>query len=232
MEVFSVCSIPVDAEKAILLQQYQKLIRQENKKYNLTRILQPRAILEEHFCDALAWLQAGRTQAGTELLDLGSGAGFPGIPIKIFLPELKLYLLEAVRKKIIFLGKVVRELELKQVTLWQQRAEILARSDARESFPWVTARALAPLATALELALPLVRPGGYFWAWKGPAVFQELAVAEDILVRCGGKLVDQVKYRLPRSNKDRIILIFKKVAPAEDRFPRRNGMPQKRPFTN
>ncbi|NLJ56782.1 MAG: 16S rRNA (guanine(527)-N(7))-methyltransferase RsmG [Firmicutes bacterium] len=232
MSYFSSCGLPLNTEKALQFRQYQALIRQENRKLNLTRILQPQAILEEHFYDALAWLPAGRLQPAARLLDLGTGAGFPGIPLKIVLPSLKMYLLEATRKKIIFLKKVIKELNLREVTLFQQRAEVLARGELRESFAWVTARALAPLAAALELALPLVRVGGFFWAWKGPAVFQELAQAEHILARCGGKLIDQFNYRLPQGNKERTILIFKKVAPAEDYFPRRDGIPQKRPLFN
>ena len=105
--VFSACGFLLDERKAYLFQHYLRILRQENEKYNLTRILDPQAILEEHFCDSLAGL-SGRTKKDALLLDLGSGAGFPGVPIKIFLPEIKIYLLEAVRKKIIFLGKVVR----------------------------------------------------------------------------------------------------------------------------
>ncbi len=227
--VFSDCGFFLDERKALIFQHYLKILRQENEKYNLTRILDPQAILEEHFCDSLAGL-AGGAKKGTLLLDLGSGPGFPGVPIKIFLPEIKLYLVEAVRKKIIFLGKVVRELELKEVTLWQQRAEVLARGNARESFPWVTARAVAPLAVTLELALPLVQVGGNFWAWQGPKAFQELGRAGEILSRCGGKLVDVYPYRLPFCGKDRMIFIFEKVTKAEEQFPRRSGIPQKRPW--
>lgn len=229
---FSACGIPLCTEKALQFKRYQDLIQQENRKINLTRIVQPQAILEEHFYDALAWLPTGRVQPATKLLDLGTGAGFPGMPLKIFLPSLKIHLVEATRKKIVFLNIVKQELKLKEVTLWQQRAEVLARGELRESFDWVTARALAPLAAALELALPFVRVGGCFWAWKGPAVYKELAQAKNILERCGGKLIDQIKYRLPRTHKERIILIFKKVTPADDCFPRRNGIPQKRPIFN
>lgn len=229
--VFSACGFSLDEHKVFLFQRYLKLLRQENKKYNLTRILEPRAILEEHFCDSLAGLPV-QTKGDVCLLDLGSGAGFPGVPIKIMMPDTKLYLVEAVRKKIIFLGKVVRELELKEVILWQQRAEDLARDRYRESFSRVTARAVAPLAVILELALPLLRTGGCFYAWQGPKAFWELERAGDILQRCGGRLVDVHSYRLPISEKERVILTFKKVTKTEGRFPRRSGIPQKRPWFN
>ena len=229
--VFSACGFALDEDKAFLFQRYLRMLRQENKKYNLTRILEPRAILEEHFCDSLAGLPI-KPADETRLLDLGSGAGFPGVPLKIFVPEIKLYLLEAVRKKIIFLDKVRRELKLKDVILWQQRAEDLGRGHYRESFNWVTARAVAPLVVILELALPLVQEGGFFCSWQGPKAIQELERAEDILLRCGGKLKDIQNYRLPFCGKSRVILIFKKVAKSEERFPRRSGIPQKRPWFN
>ncbi|NMB35322.1 MAG: 16S rRNA (guanine(527)-N(7))-methyltransferase RsmG [Firmicutes bacterium] len=229
--VFSACGFSLDEDKVLLYQRYLRMLRQENKKHNLTRILEPRAILEEHFCDSLAGLFV-KPEKEVRLLDLGSGAGFPGVPLKIFVPEIKLYLLEAVRKKIIFLSRLVRELGLKNVTLWQQRAEDLGRSHYRENFTWVTARAVAPLAVILELALPLVQEGGIFCSWQGPKAFWELERAGDILLRCGGKLKNVRSYRLPFCGKKRLIMIFEKVAKTEGRFPRRSGIPQKRPWFN
>ncbi len=166
------------------------------------------------------------------MLDLGSGAGFPGIPIKIFLPDIKLVLVEASVKKISFLELLVKELKLKDTILLQQRAEVMGRGREREKFPWVTARGVAPLPVLLEIALPMVKTGGYFWAFKGPMYHRELAVAEEILTLCGGQLVKKIDYRLPATKKDRIILIFKKQEKTDERFPRRAGIPQKRPWKN
>ncbi len=229
-DVFAKYGIDLDDNQVILFQRYIKILQQENKKYNLTRIIEQAAIIEEHFYDSLYGL--GSEPYGEKLLDLGSGAGFPGIPIKILLPWIKLFLVEAAGKKVLFLKKVVRDLKLQEVTLWQQRAEYLARGEMREKFPWVVARAVAPLAVILELALPLVGVGGEFWSWQGPKGLQDLGRARDILLRCGGKLVDVKSYRLPDCGKDRMIFIIKKVNKAEEKFPRRDGIPQKRPWYN
>jgi 16S rRNA (guanine527-N7)-methyltransferase len=222
--------IVLQEEQACLLQNYYKLLLTENRKYNLTRILDPMAVLEEHFLDSLAGLRRGMAKTGNDLLDLGSGAGFPGLPLKIYLPHLKLFLLDASGKKISFLRLLLKELQLDGITLMQQRAEDLGRGKGREKFSWVTARAIAPLAVLLELALPLVKKDGYFWAFKGPAYFKELNEAEEILMHCGGRLVETISYQLPRGQKSRNILIFQKEAKTKDRFPRKAGIPQKRPI--
>lgn len=220
--------INLEKKQAQLLHTYYELLLTENKKYNLTRIMEPQAILEEHFFDSLA----GQRNAGginsDQLLDLGSGAGFPGIPIKIYCPGLKLVLLESNAKKISFLKMVVEKLDLHNVDLLRVRAEDFGRGPGRERFSWVTARAVAPLVVLLELALPLVKIGGSFWAYKGPGYAQELLAAEDILLLCGGQLVKKIHYWLPKSHKERNILIFKKMQRANERFPRRAGIPQKR----
>ncbi len=227
---FKKCDIPIDKQKAAMFMLYYRLLVQENKKYNLTRIISPENVLEEHFLDSLIGFQKTSNKTDEELLDLGSGAGFPGIPLKIFLPDLKLTIVDASQKKINFLRLLVRELELNQITLKHKRAEDLGRGKGRESYSWVTARALAPLTVAAELALPLLKEGGYFWAFKGPNASSELQRAEEIFERCGGKLINTINYSLPNSKKERIILIFKKIKKADKLFPRKAGIPQKRPL--
>lgn len=217
-------------EQAILFEKYLKLLLQENEKFNLTRILQPEDILEEHFFDSLAGLKEACEKTGPSLLDLGSGAGFPGLPLKIFLPHLKVTLLDSSRKKIDFLRLVVKELELEEITMLHQRAEDLGRGSGREGYSWVTARAVAPLAVTSEIALPLVKVGGFLWALKGPAAFDELSKAQDIIRICGGKLIKSISYDLPRTGKRRVILIFQKISSTDSSFPRKAGIPQKRPY--
>ncbi len=222
--------IDIREEQAALLLTYYQFLKQENSKYNLTSIIEPQAVLEEHFIDSLAGLCKGSRMTGEELLDLGSGAGFPGVPIKILHPALKLFLLESSGKKILFLTMLLQKLQLRDVTLLQLRAEDLGRGEGREKYSWVTARAVAPLAILIEIAMPLVKIGGYFWAFKGPNFNQELAEAEEILTYCGGTLVEIIHYKLPKSGKNRSILVFKKVAATNERFPRKAGIPQKRPI--
>lgn len=224
------CGIPLDKQKAALFRKYYQLLVQENKRYNLTRIISPENVLEEHFLDSLIGFHKAANRTGERLLDLGSGAGFPGIPLKIYLSDLKLTVVDASQKKINFLRLLISELELSKITLRHKRAEDLGRGKERESYSWVTARALAPLSVAAELALPLLKEGGYFWAFKGPNALDELQRAEEIIERCGGNLIDTIYYRLPKSNKERVILIFIKIMKSDKLFPRKAGIPQKRPL--
>jgi len=223
-------NLSLSPEQVVLFERYLKFLLQENEKYNLTRILDPEDILEEHFLDSLAGLKEAHDMTGPSLLDLGSGAGFPGLPLKIFLPHLKVTLLDSSRKKVDFLSLVIKDLDMKEVTPIHQRAEDLGRGGGREAYSWVTARALAPLVVTSEIALPLVSVGGFMWSLKGPAAFDELSEAEDIIKICGGKLVKTISYILPRTGKTRNILIFEKIKPTDSSFPRKAGIPQKRPY--
>ncbi|HHU76856.1 MAG TPA: 16S rRNA (guanine(527)-N(7))-methyltransferase RsmG [Firmicutes bacterium] len=224
--------IELSPEQGLLFEKYYRILTYYNQKFNLTRITGKNEILEEHFLDSLAGFSLGLEKAGEELLDLGSGAGFPGLPIKIFLPDLQLHLVDSRRKKILFLRKAVRELELKKITFLQKRAEELGQGEGREKYGWVTARALAPLNVAVELALPLIKIGGYFWAFKGQGFKAELREAEKIIEKCGGRLQKTITYTLPHAKKKRSLLLFKKVQHTDDRFPRKAGLPQKRPVVS
>lgn len=224
-------NLKISKEQAFAFEKYYHLLLHYSKQFNLTRITGAPEILEEHFFDSLAGFSKGLESAGKVLLDLGSGAGFPGLPIKIYMPEIKLFLLDSTQKKVFFLKKTVAELKLKNVFILHKRAEDYGRDEGRETFPWVTARALAPLNIAAEISLPLVKRGGFFWAFKGPGFANELKDAEEIIKRCGGNLERVINYFLPRAKKERYLLIFKKIAATEERFPRRPGIPQKRPFT-
>ncbi len=224
------CGISLSEGQAELFVQYYRLLQAENKKHNLTRICGEEAVLYDHFIDSLWGAAAAGGCPAKELLDLGSGAGFPGVPLKIYCPQIKLYLLEASHKKHAFLRLLTDNLGLMQIILLKARAEELGRGEDREAYGWVTARAVASLPVLAELALPLLRTGGYFWAFKGPSAGAELKEAEQIVSRCGGLLRDKISYKLPPRGKERCILIFEKVREAEQRFPRRVGVPQKRPF--
>lgn len=222
--------IKLSSKQARLLQKYFNLLCYYNEKFNLTRLTGAQEVLEEHFLDAYAGFSKGIRNAGNELLDLGSGAGFPGLPIKIFIPELKLFLLDSSRKKILFLKKIVEELNLENVYFIHKRAEDYGRGEGREKIAWVTARGFAPLNVAAEIALPLLKVDGYFWAFKGPDFSRELDDAGEIITRCGGVLENILPYSLPRAKKERALLIFKKINYSEGKFPRKAGIPQKRPF--
>ncbi len=224
------CGISLNEGQAELFVRYYHLLQTENKKYNLTRICGEEAVLYDHFIDSLWGVAAAGGCPAKELLDLGSGAGFPGVPLKIFCPQIKLHILEASHKKHAFLEMLTDNLGLTEVIFLKGRAEELGRGKERESYGWVTARAVASLPVLAELALPLLRLGGLFWAFKGPSSGAELKESEQIVNRCGGVLRQEMSYALPPQGKKRCILVFEKVKAAEQRFPRRVGVPQKRPF--
>ena len=217
-------------EQALLFQRYFNLIMLYNQKFNLTRIVAEDEVLEEHFIEPLLAFAKGRDFAANRLLDLGAGAGFPGIPLKIYLPGLDLILLDSSHKKTLFLQTVLLDLCMEEATVLCKRAEDYGRGEGRGMLEWVAARAFAPLNIALEIALPLLKPGGYFWAFKGPNYKEELTDGEEILSLCGGRLEKIKTYTLPHSQKERFLLIFKKTAETDKRFPRRAGIPQKRPY--
>lgn len=230
MERFARYGLSLKFEQAQKLEDYYKILVEENKRLNLTRLVAPDEVLEEHFLDSILPLSRGIEFTGKDLLDLGSGAGFPGIPLKLFLPGINIILLEASRKKVIFLQKVVRELKLKDVVVLHGRAEDFGRKEGRERFYWVTARALAPLVVAVELALPLLKTGGFFWAYKGPACKKELEESKKIIHLCGGSPFKTVDYSIWNGKKKRTVLVIKKVRVTPQNFPRKAGIVQKRPY--
>ena len=223
------CGIHISEQQAELLKQYYYFLMAENKKYNLTRITGEKDALYELFIDSLTGT-AAMGCPGRQLLDLGSGGGLPGVPLKIIFPQLQLSLVESSTKKINFLRKLAAYLKLAEISFLPVRAEELGQGAGREAYTWVTARAVAPLVTLAELALPLVCRGGWFWAFKGSSAEAELAEADEIIARCGGLLRKKFYYQLPHRGIQRCILVFEKTGKTEQRFPRKSGLPRKRPF--
>ncbi len=230
IDFFKQRGISLTREQARLFLVHKNFLQQENKRINLTRITEEARVLEEHFWDSVACLDQGRSFTGSTLLDVGTGAGFPGVPIKILIPEVQLTLMEPAGRRAAYLRQLARELSLEGIEVIQHRAEEFGRNKGREIYAWVVARALAPLVTGVELALPLVQVNGFFWAYKGRDYQQELDEARTIIARCGGILEAVMPYQLPGESIDRNVLVFKKEKPAETAFPRKSGMPQKRPL--
>lgn len=222
--------LTISEAQAELFVRYYNLLELENRKHNLTRIKGKESVLYDLFFDSILALAYLGGCPAKELLDLGTGAGFPGIPIKIVYPELKLTLLDASAKKLLFLHQLTDTLGLEDIDIMHGRAETLGRGEGRNTCAWITARAVAPLPVLIELSLPLLRCGGVFWAYKGPSFLKELKEAEEITRRCGGVLRKEKQYTLPFGEKKRCLLVFEKITEGEQRFPRRPGIPQKRPF--
>ena len=219
------------ADTPLLYRQYYRYLIEINKKINLTSITAPQEVLIKHFLDSLMILTQFPLQK-EKVLDVGSGAGLPGVPLKIALPELSLTLLDSLQKRINFLQQLTEHLELTQVKCLHGRAEDLARKQIwRESFDFVLARAVARLNVLTELCLPFVRVGGFFVAYKGPEGENELQEAEYAISELGGKTDVVWHYELPRQMGARTLIAIKKVKPTSARFPRKAGLPAKRPLT-
>lgn len=213
-----------------LLYRYFLLLRQWNQRVNLTSLIEPAEVAEKHFIDSLTCLQAGFPE-GSRVLDVGTGAGFPGLVLKIVRPDLDVTLLEAAGKKVTFLKEVIHTLGLGGVTPLHARAEEIGQDPAyRERYQRVVSRAVAELRILLEYALPLTEVGGLFLAQKGPRGEEELFSASRALSLLGGGEVRVLRFTLPLCHEERSILLVPKINPTPLRYPRRPGLPQKKPL--
>lgn len=204
-----------------------------NSRINLTTIVERDQVSVKHFLDSLSLAPILRALAPTlRLIDIGTGAGFPGIPLKIALPDLRLTLVETTGKKVEFLKHVIAQLQLRDAMAIQARAEDLAHKlDHREQYDVAVARAVANLATLVEYALPFVRVGGMFVAQKGVAVDDEIKQASRALKELGGRVREIVPVQLP-GLEQRHLVIIDKVSATPVKYPRRAGVPERKPLTN
>lgn len=211
---------------------YQQLV-ETNKHVNLTAITDEQEVYLKHFYDSLTGAFAfSQLKEPLTLCDIGAGAGFPSLPLKIAFPQLKVTIVDSLNKRINFLQDLVAKLGLDDVTLVHARAEEFAnaKSDYREQFDVVTARAVANLTVLSELCLPAARVGGYFLAYKGRSGQEELTVAKDAITKLGGQLEQSAELTLPGGDDDRQLIVIKKVKATPKRYPRRPGIPAKKPL--
>jgi len=205
-----------------------------NEKFNLTAITDYDQVQIKHFLDSLTCLlavQSPRSEVRGRVIDIGAGAGFPGLPLKIVCPGLQLTLLEATGKKVGFLEHMVSRLELAGVEVIKGRAEELGRDTAhRERYDLALARAVAELPVLVEYALPFCRLGGLFVAQKGAKGETEARAAEGAIAALGGSLRRIVHLELPNLAEPRSLIVVVKIAPTPEKYPRRPGIPGKRPL--
>ncbi len=211
---------------------YMSFLLQENKKYNLTGITVPEEIIVKHFLDSLAPLPFIDLNPDGKILDAGTGAGFPGLVLKIMKPEIDMILLDATLKKINFLNLLASKLAIKEgLKLVHARAEKLAKKERyRESFKYVLARAVAPLNILCEYTLAFVEKGGSAYFYKGPEYKEELKEAGHSLQIMGGEVRDILKLKVPGLKGKRFLILItkKKITPIS--YPRKTGIPKKRPL--
>lgn len=209
------------------LDQYAEILVEYNQKVNLTAITDPEGIEDKHFADSL--LLANLPETAGKLVDVGTGAGFPGLVAKIFKPELQLTLMEPTGKRVEFLKYVCAQLGLSGVEFAKERAEEAARKVWREQFDVATARGVAALPMLSEYCLPLVKVGGVFLAMKGPGAAEELAESGAALKKLGGKGSGVAEFHLPGGDVRNIIRI-KKISQTPPVYPRNGGKIAKSPL--
>ncbi len=223
--------IMLSAAQQAQFETYLRLLLVWNERLNLTAVRTPEAIIERHFYDSLTCAAVTSDLNGRALIDIGSGAGFPGLPLKIAFPHLQVTLVESVAKKTSFLQAVVAELGLTQVQIVAERAERLAHQPAhRARYDWAVARAVADLRMLAEYLLPFCRLGGFMLAQKGENAAVETAAAAHAIHLLGGGEAHLHPLALPGTTSLHYLVTVEKCAPTPEAYPRRPGMAAKRPL--
>jgi 16S rRNA (guanine527-N7)-methyltransferase len=224
-------NIHLSGRQLMALSVYEKELLEWNQKFNLTAIRDSESIRTKHFLDSFSCVLAWKASPPNQLIDIGTGAGFPGIPLKILYPNLRLTLVESVGKKAMFCQHMIRVLGLEQVDVIQARAEDLGQNPQhREKYDWAIARAVANLKVLSEYLIPLIRLGGAMLAQKGESGPAEAQSAEESMKLLGGKLKQLIPVHLPSVAEDRYLVVVEKVAATPPKYPRKPGIPMKQPL--
>lgn len=223
--------ISLSARQIAQLSVYERELLEWNQKFNLTAIRDVEGIRVKHFLDSMSCALAWREQTPRRLVDVGTGAGFPGIVLKILYPSLKLTLVESVGKKANFCSHIVQTLGMEGVEVLAARAEEVGCSPKhREKYDWAVARAVASLPVLAEYLLPLVRVGGGMLAQKGESGPLEVQTAENALKLLGGRMRQLISVELPGVAEERYLVIVEKPAATPPAYPRKAGIPAKKPL--
>ena len=229
LEKASTMGVRFSVEQMDKFYKYMNLLIEWNEKINLTAIIEPNEIILKHFIDSITILKD--IKDGSTVVDVGTGAGFPGIPLSIMNPTLKITLVDSLNKRLIFLQEVINELDLKNVELVHARAEEFGRNKKyREKFDIATSRAVANLATLSEYLLPLVKINGKVISMKAGNASQEIEDAKKAIKTLGGNINNIEEFNLPQSDIGRTIIIIDKIKETPGKYPRKPGTPSKEPI--
>ncbi len=210
---------------------FKELLKEWNEKINITAITEDKEIDIKHFLDSVSIFKTGKIYANLSIIDIGTGGGFPGVPINIIDPRCDVTLFDSLNKRLIFLDEVIDKLELKNIRTVHGRAEEFGRKkEYRQKFDIATSRAVASLNTLCEYALPFVKVGGYFIAMKGPDVDEELENSEEAIKILGGEIKEKIEVTLPFSDIVHTLVVIRKRGTTPAKYPRGGGNPKKNPL--
>ena len=210
---------------------YYEMLVEWNSFMNLTAITEFEDVMKKHFIDSISLIKAYDISKPVNVIDVGTGAGFPGLALKIAYPNLKITLLDSLNKRIQFLNEVIQKLQLEEITTIHGRAEDYSkREEYREKFDLCVSRAVANLSTLSEYCLPYVKKGGYFVSYKSEKVSEEIIIAEHAIKILGGIIDRQVEFYLPKSDIYRNLFVIRKFENTPKKYPRKAGLPSKEPL--
>lgn len=230
-KIFDEQNIYLSDKKVEKFLSYYNLLEEWNYKIDITKIIEKEEVYIKHFLDSVFLIKSGLIEKNQKIIDIGTGGGFPGVPIKIFNNSSNITLLDSLKKRINFLNKVIDKLELKSIESIHGRAEEFARKEEyREKYDIATSRAVANMQTLIEYCLPFVKVGGYFVAMKGPNYTEELNNSKNAIKILGGYLDKVIEYKLPYDYGNRTLIIIRKIKNTPHRFPRSGGKPKNKPL--
>lgn len=222
-------NININEYQILQLYNYMNLLIKWNEKINLTAITEPDDIILKHFIDSITINCF--IEKNSKIIDVGTGAGFPGVPIKVIRDDVEMVLMDSLNKRILFLEEVINDLKLEKIVAIHNRAEDMGKNkEYRQEFDYATSRAVAPLNYLLEYMIPFIKVGGYCICMKGCNIEEELDEAQNAIFKLGGKLEKIEKIKLPQTEIERNIIIIKKVKDTPGQYPRKAGIPKKQPI--
>lgn len=210
---------------------YREILVEWNQKMNLTGIEDEKEVFVKHFLDSVSAFKSGYIKENSSLIDVGTGAGFPGLPLKIALKDLNVTLLDSLNKRINFLKEVCKNIDISDVEFIHGRAEDFGQDENyREKYDIATARAVAGLPVLMEFCVPFVKVGGYFICLKGPNADLELEESKRAMKELGVEFTEKINIKLPEYDLSHNILVFKKIKNTPSKYPRKAGKPSKSPI--